>query len=320
MAEFQSRSGGVPAPIPAATAEREIEDLSRVARTKSRSYLGQSWARFRRNHLAVASLLVVVIMLVFGFSAPLISKYVTHVGYDEQSLLDRFKKPGEDGYILGTDNLGRDVLTRLAYGTRMSMTVALLAVCSALSLGGLMGALAGYYGRWVDSVIMRVVDIMLSIPALFLLIFISTLFSVGATTLAFVIAAVSWMGLARLLRGEIMSIKQRDYVEAARVLGASDGRIILRHVVPNVLPIVIVWATLAVPSFILVEAALSFLGLGVQVPVPSLGNMLNGAITYLAHSTSLIFIPGFVIYITVLAINLFGNGLRDALDPRLAEH
>ncbi|MDI3340415.1 MAG: ABC transporter permease [Sphaerobacter sp.] len=294
-------------------------ELSRVARTKARSNFQQAWTRFRRNHLAVGSLVVVVLIFAFGFSAPLISRYVTHVGYDEQVLLDKFLRPGEKGHLLGTDNLGRDVLTRLAYGARVSMTVALLAVASALLLGGTLGALAGYYGRWIDSVTMRFVDIMLSIPALFLLIFIGTLFPVGPTTLALVIAAVSWMGLARLIRGEIMSVKRRDYVEAARVLGASDGRIIVRHIIPNVTPIVIVWATLALPSFILVEAALSFLGLGVQVPVPSLGNMLSGAITYLSHSWTLIVIPGLVIYLTVLAINLVGNGLRDALDPRLGE-
>lgn len=319
MAEVRPEGFAERRPAAPATS-RVADDLSRVGRTKPRSNAQQAWARFRRNRLAMASLVVVILVFVFGFGAPLISRYVTHVGYDKQALLDKFKQPGEDGYILGTDNLGRDVLTRLAYGARMSMTVAILAVASALLLGGTLGSLAGYYGRWIDSVIMRFVDIMLSIPALFLLIFINTLFSVGATALAFVIASVSWMGLSRLIRGEIMSIKRRDYVEAARVLGAADSRIIIRHILPNVTPIVIVWATLALPAFILIEAALSFLGLGVQVPIPSLGNMLSDAITYISHSWTLIFIPGFVIYITVLAINLFGNGLRDALDPRLGEN
>lgn len=293
--------------------------LTRAEKTQSRTYFQQSWARFRRNRLAVAALVVVIVLVAFGFGAPLVSKFVTHHTYYEQFLLNAFKKPGEDGYILGTDNLGRDVMTRLAYGTRMSMTVALLAVASALTIGAVLGSLAGYYGRWVDSVIMRFVDIMLSIPTLFLLIFINSLFAVGATTLAFVIAAVSWMGLSRLIRGEIMSVRQRDYVEAARVIGAPDRRIITRHILPNVLPIVIVWATLAVPAFVIVEATLSFLGLGVLPPVPSLGNMLNGAIRFMAQSWELAFIPGAVIYVIVLAINLFGNGLRDALDPRLGE-
>jgi peptide/nickel transport system permease protein len=284
-----------------------------------RTYLQQSWTRFKKNKTAVVALVFTIVILLFGFGAPLISEFVTHKTYGEQSLLDSFKRPGEDGYILGSDNLGRDVLTRLAYGGRVSMSVALLAVISALTVGITLGALAGYYGRWVDSLIMRIVDIMLSIPVLFLLIFISTLFTVSATTLAFVIASVSWMGLSRLVRGEIMSLKRRDYIEAAKVVGASDRRIITRHIIPNVIPIIIVWATLAVPVFIIVEATLSFLGMGVQVPTPSWGNMLNDAQQFLSHSWTLVVFPGVMIYVTVLSINLLGNGLRDALDPRLSE-
>ena len=237
----------------------------------------------------------------------------------DQSLLDRFTKPFSHGYVLGADNLGRDVLTRLAYGGRVSMTVALLATISAFVMGGTLGSVSGYYGKWVDSIIMRFVDIMLSIPALFLLIFINTLFSVGATALALVIASVSWMGLARLIRGEVMSLRGRDYVEAAKVVGASDRRIIVRHMFPNVIPLVIVWSTLAVPVYIIIEASLSYLGLGVQVPTPSWGNMLTGAQAFMSHSWSLAVIPGVMIFITVLSINLLGNGLRDALDPRLSE-
>jgi peptide/nickel transport system permease protein len=295
-------------------------DAARLGgRVESRTFVQQSWIRFRRNKLAVASLVVIIIILLLGFGAPLISRFVTHQNYAEQVLLDRFKKPGQEGHLLGTDNLGRDVFTRLSYGIRVSMTVALLAVVAALTMGITLGALAGYYGRWIDTIIMRFVDTLLSIPTLFLLIFIASLFTIGATTLALVIAGVSWMGLSRLVRGEIMSLKEREYVTAARLGGATDSRVIIRHILPNVLPIVIVWATLAVPSFMLTEAALSFLGLGVHPPMPSLGNMLNGAITFMAQSWTLVFLPGFLIYITVLAINLFGNGLRDALDPRLGE-
>ena len=302
--------------VPSATAG---DSLSRAARTQPRTYLQQSWARFRRNWLAIAALILVVIALLFGYGAPLISEYVTHRDYAEQVLLDRFKQPGEDGYILGTDNIGRDLLTRLAYGTRVSLTVALLAVASALTIGCSLGAVAGYYGRWVDSVIMRFVDVMLAFPSLILLIFISTLVSVSPNRLALVIASVSWMGLSRLVRGEFLALRQRDYVEAARVVGVPDHRIIARHMLPNVLPIIIVWATLAVPSFILSEAALSFLGFGVQPPVPSLGNMLQGAITYIDQTWLLLLVPGLSIYVIVLALSLFGNGLRDALDPRLGE-
>jgi peptide/nickel transport system permease protein len=292
---------------------------NRALRTEQRGYIAQSWRRLRQNRVAVIALFVTVAIMLFSFSAPLISRYVTGIGYQEQVLLDRFKRPFQDGYVLGTDNLGRDVLTRLAYGGRVSMTVAFLAVGGALVIGGTLGSLAGFYGSWVDSVIMRFVDIMLSIPSLFLLIFISSLFSIGPVGLALVIASVGWLGLARLIRGEIMSIRRRDYVEAATVIGASDSRIIARHILPNVTPIIVVWATLAVPVLIIVEASLSYLGLGVQAPIPSWGNMLRDAQSFISHDWTLVVIPGAMIYITVLAINLLGNGLRDALDPRLAE-
>ncbi|MBX6341115.1 MAG: ABC transporter permease, partial [Thermomicrobiaceae bacterium] len=273
-------------------------DLSRAARTKQRGYLEQVWRRFRRNHLALAALAVTLVILVFSYGAPLVSAYVTHKGYADQSLLKGLKPPLTDGYLLGSDNLGRDVLTRLAYGGRVSMTVAILATMSALVIGLPLGAIAGYYGGIVDTIIMRLVDILLSIPVLFLLIFVNSIVQVGWVGLAVVIALFSWMGLARLVRGEVLSLKGRDFITSARLLGASDLRIIFRHMVPNVTPIIIVWATLAVPVFIIVEATLSFLGLGVHIPTPSWGNMLNEAQQYLSKAWWLVFIPGFMIYIT----------------------
>jgi peptide/nickel transport system permease protein len=293
--------------------------LSALERTKPRGYIHQSWIRFRRNRMAMVSLVVTLLILLFSFGAPLVSAVITGKGYQEQSLINQLQPPFSEGYILGADNLGRDVLTRLAYGGRVSMTVAFLAAFGALMIGGTLGSIAGYYGRWIDSVIMRFVDIMISIPALFLLIFISSMFAMSPIGLAFVIAVVCWVGLARLIRGEVLSIKRRDYVEAAQVVGASDARIIARHIFPNVVPLVIVWATLAVPVLIIAEASLSFLGLGVQTPIPSWGNMLRDAQRFINHQWTLAFIPGAMIYITVLAINLLGNGLRDALDPRLAD-
>lgn len=293
--------------------------LGHLERTKPRSYLSQCWYRFRSNKAAVAGLIVFILALCFGFGAPLISRFVTHHGFADQSLLYPFVQPFHQGYILGTDNLGRDVLTRLAYGTRVSMTIALVAVAAALTIGATLGSLAGFYGGWVDSVIMRFIDMLLAIPGLYLLILITALFTVGTYLLAFVIASLGWMGIARLIRGEILSVRQRPYVEAAKVVGVSDRRIIVRHILPNVLPIVIVWATLVIPGLIILEASLSFLGLGVQPPNASLGNMLNGAISFMSHSWTLVFIPGAMIFVVCLAINIFGNGLRDALDPRVGE-
>ncbi len=293
--------------------------MSHLERTAPRGYIHQSWLRFRRNKTAMGALVVTILILLFSFGAPLLSTFVTGKGYQEQSLLDQLHPPFTEGYFLGSDNLGRDVLTRLAYGGRVSTTVAFSAMFGALVIGGVLGSIAGYYGRWIDSVIMRFVDVLLSVPSLFLLVFIGSIFTMSPLGLALVIAIVGWLGLARLIRGEVMSIKQRDYVEAAKVVGASDSRIISRHIFPNVIPLVIVWATLAVPVLIIVEASLSYLGLGVQPPVPSWGNMLRDAQRFITHQWTLVFIPGAMIYITVLAINLLGNGLRDALDPRLSD-
>jgi len=197
--------------------------------------------------------------------------------------------------------------------------VAGLSIVGALLIGVGYGMIAGYYGSWVDSVLMRFVDIMLAIPTLFLLLLIASLWRMGPVTLAFIIAAVGWVTLSRLVRGEVLAVKEREYVDAARVVGASYQRIMLRHILPNVAPIVIVWTGLTVPGLMLWEATLSYLGLGIQQPMPSWGNMLSDAQRVWGHSISLVFLPGLAIFVTVFAINLVGNGLRDALDPRLGD-
>jgi peptide/nickel transport system permease protein len=298
--------------------EARREDALRRAELRSTpGFYLRSWQRFRRNHVALVALFVVGLVIVFVLSAGLISEYVTHKSYSQNSLADKLAKPGEDGYFLGADNNGRDILTRLAYGGRVSLLVALLAAISTLAIGGTVGSIAGFFGGWTDSILMRLVDIVISIPALSLLILISVLYRPGYVLLAIVIAAVSWTGVARLIRGEVLSLRHRDFVDAARVIGASNSRIIWRHIFPNVMPLVLVWASLVVPGLILTEATLSFLGLGVRVPTPSWGNMLEEARSSYRNAWTNVFFPGLMIYITVLAINLVGNGLRDALDPRL---
>jgi peptide/nickel transport system permease protein len=283
---------------------------------KSASNWARAWRRFRANKLALIALVITALLIALAICAPLVSRYVTHFGPDDQRLRDQFASISQK-HLLGADEVGRDVLTRIAYGGRVSLGVAFLAVAVALFVGTLLGALAAYYGGWVDTILMRLVDVLLSIPAIFLLILVSTLFRVGPLMLAVIIALLGWFGLARLVRSEILSIKGREYVEAARVIGVSDLAIIARHILPNVLHIIIIWATVAVPGFILTEAALSYLGLGVQPPTPSWGNMLTNSTQYFYKSTGLIFIPGFFITTTVLALSLVGNALRDALDPRL---
>ncbi len=286
---------------------------------KPRTYLGMAWRRLRRNKLAMIGLGVMVFMILVALGAGLISEFITKREPQAQSLRSNFMGIGEEGYILGSDDLGRDTLTRLVYGARVSLGVAGLSVVVALSVGTVVGTVAGFYGKWVDSILMRFVDIMLSIPTLFLLLLVASLWSLGPWTLSLVIAAVAWVTLSRLVRGEVMAVKERDYVDAARVVGVGNRRIMFRHILPNVAPVIIVWASLVVPGLILTEATLSFLGLGVQPPTPSWGNMLTYSQKVWSHSTAMVLLPGFAIYITVFAINLFGNGLRDALDPRLTD-
>lgn len=303
----------------AADARERLSPRSLERGGKPRTYLGMARRRFMRNKMAMVGLVVVVFMITTALGAGLISEYITGFQPQRQNLRAQFTPAGQDGYILGADEFGRDILTRLAYGARVSLGVAGLSVAVALLIGTSLGTSAGYFGRWVDSVVMRFVDIMLSIPTLFLLLLVASMWRLGPVKLAFVIAAVSWVTLSRLVRGEVMAVKNRDYVEAARVVGADNRRIMWRHILPNVAPVIIVWGSLVVPALILAEATLSFLGLGVQPPTASWGNMLTQAQRNWSHSWLLVFLPGFAIYITVFAINLVGSGLRDALDPRLGD-
>jgi peptide/nickel transport system permease protein len=299
--------------LAAAAKQREILVQARP----SPGYWRRAWRRYRQNSIAVVALVMAGLIVVFGLSAPLISHYVTGYSYAENHLRDKLKPPGTDGYILGTDGNGRDVLTRLAYGGRVSLLFAALGALSLLVIGGTIGSVAGFFGGVIDTVLMRMCDAMAAIPALPLLVLVSSFYHPTWQLLAVVIAVFSWSDIARLVRGEVLSLKRRDYVEAARILGASNGRIIWRHLTPNVIPIIVAWASLVVPALILTEASLSYLGLGVRVPTPSWGNMLQDAKQFVRTSWTLVFIPGFMIYITVLSVNLVGTGLRDALDPRL---
>lgn len=285
-----------------------------------RTYAGMAWRRFRRNKLAMLGAAVMLFMVIVALTAPLISRYITGFTLQQQSLINAYSGIGENGYILGADDLGRDVLTRLAYGARVSLGVAGLAMLGALTIGVVVGLMSGFYGKWVDSILMRFVDIMLSIPTLFLLLLVATMFSLGPLSLAGLIAGIAWVTLSRLIRGEVISVKNRDYVEAARVMGAKDRRLIFRHILPNVLPVMIVWASLTIPALILVEASLSYLGLGIRPPTPSWGNMLSNSQRIWVRSPSLAILPGLAIYLTVFSINLMGNGLRDALDPRITDN
>lgn len=308
---------------PAPTARDGSPSLSDLARDRRElratpGFYARSWARFRRDPVAMTALGVLAVIVVFVLAAPLISRLTGFTPY-ENHLSDKLTPPLTNGYVLGSDGNGRDLLTRLAYGGQVSLTIAVLSTFATLLIGGGMGLLSGYAGGLVDATLMRLVDVLLSIPGLPLLILIATLFTPGPTGLALVLAAVSWMGIARVIRGEVLRLRTVEYVEAARLVGAPPVRIALRHVLPNVAPLLVVFASLAIPGLILAEAALSFLGIGVQVPTPSWGNMLGEAQRYFRTNASNILIPGTMIFVTSLALFLVGSGLRDAFDPRLGD-
>jgi peptide/nickel transport system permease protein len=276
----------------------------------------RAWRRLRRDRVAMVGLVIFAAIILFVLSADLLAHLTGH-SFWQGELKNQFLPPFSPGYLLGTDANGRDVLVRAAYGGRISLVVAGLASLLLLVFGSSIGAVSGYFGGFIDSVLMRIVDVLLCIPGLPLLILVFTLYRPGPYLLAFFIALFGWAGGARLIRGEVLSLRSRDYVDAARVLGASNARIIFQHILPNVVPLIIVSLSLSLPGLILTEAALSFLGFGVQIPTPSWGNMLENAREYFTRSWPNVFIPGFLIFITVLAMSLVGNGLRDALDPRL---
>jgi peptide/nickel transport system permease protein len=303
-------------PAPKLTSRQTL--LDGVAARSSAGFYTLAWRRYRQNKVAVVALVIVTLVVVFSVGADAVS-VLTGFDATENHLDERLSKPGQNGYVLGSDGNGRDLLTRLAYGGRISLAVAALATLSTLLIGGTLGAFAGYFGGYRDAVLMRLADVLLSIPTLSLLILISSLYRPGAAGLAFFIAAVGWPGLSRLVRGDVLQLRNREYVDAARILGASHRRILTRHLLPNALPTMIVWSSQVIPAFILTEAALSFLGFGVRIPTPSWGNMLAEAQQVYRTNWTNVFFPGFLIFTTSLTINLAGNGLRDAFDPRLKD-
>jgi peptide/nickel transport system permease protein len=287
-----------------------------LPRRPAQSFWSSSLEQLRENRLGMAAGTLILVLALVAICAPLLSAYLTHYTPFRQDLANNFDIPGRTHW-LGSDDLGRDTLTRLIYGARVSLGIGFLTVVIQLTVGAAVGLLAGYYGRLLDDVLMRIVDVVLAFPAIFLFIGMAILFRPSTLTLSLIIASVGWGTVARLVRGEVLSIKTRDFMLATRSIGARDSRLILAHLLPNVLPVMIVAASLALGQIILIEAALDFLGLGIQPPTPSWGNMLTNAQTYFVHSSWLVILPGLTIFLTVLAANLFGNAVRDAFDPRL---
>ncbi|HEV2028534.1 MAG TPA: ABC transporter permease [Candidatus Dormibacteraeota bacterium] len=276
-----------------------------------------AWRRFRRNRLAVASLAVVVLMIVLAAIAPILQRLGVIADPTVQDVVNSYQSPAFGHHLLGTDDLGRDVLSKVLFGAQVSLSIGILVQVMVLFLGGGIGLVAGYFGGWIDNVLMRFTDIMYAFPdLLFVLIIVAAL---GPTyfNILFAIGFVAWVGLARLVRGQVLSIKEKEYVEAAHAAGTTPFKIIIKHLLPNALGPVIVTLTFGIPAAIFTEAVLDFLGVGLRPPQPSWGVMVFEGYAAVDAYAYLVIIPCVALSMTMLAFNFVGDGLRDALDPRM---
>ena len=292
--------------------KRDIRLESQIGERET--FAGQIIRMVRENKLAAASALVILLFLLGAVFAPLLTPY----GYGDMDLMNRLSAPGAR-HIFGTDEGGRDILTRLLYGSRVSLAAGVLPTLIGMALGALLGVIAGWYGGLADTVIMRLVDIMLALPSMLLAMVIMYTLGDGLFNVFLTLALVSWASVARIVRAETLTLRKAEYVDSARVIGVPGFTIIFRHILPNCIPTLIVLFTLNIPSAILTESSLSFLGLGVQAPNASWGLMINAGRQYLYSAPWLCFVPGIAIMIVVLAFNFLGDGLRDVLDPHQSE-
>ena len=290
------------------------EKLSYKPKDLGGSLWSDGWIRLKKNKLAIASLCILGFLCVAAVLTPIIAPY----GYEEQNLLLGAVPPSSDHW-LGTDVFGRDMLTRIMYGSRISLAVGFIASGVALCIGVLWGALSGYSGGRIDAFMMRIVDILYALPFMIFIILLMVIFGRNLLLLFLAIGAVEWLTMARIVRGQVLTIKQQDFIEAATSLGLSNWAIIRRHIIPNTLSPVIVYATLTIPSVMLLEAFLSFLGLGIQPPQSSWGLLISYGVETMEEYPWLIFFPGLFLSITLFSLNFLGDGLRDALDPRASK-
>jgi len=288
------------------------------AQERTYSPFAEFWKRFRRNKLAVGAMYVILFLFVIAVVFYIFELFDIDFPYDPNATaISQKLQPPSLRHPFGTDQLGRDVLTRMLHGTRISLLVGFVAVGVSISIGILIGSVAGYFGSWVDSLLMRFVDTMMCFPTFFLILTVVALLKPNFWNVMIVIGLTGWTGTARFVRAEFLSLKERDFVAAARAAGAGHLRIIFRHMLPNGLAPVLVSATLGVAGAILTEAGLSFLGFGVQPPRATWGNIITNGRLYFFEAWWLTLFPGLAILITVLSFNLLGEGLRDAIDPRL---
>ena len=273
-----------------------------------------AWIKLCKNHLALLGLAIILLLCLVSLLTPWIAPY----GYEEQNLLLGATPPSA-AHWLGTDIFGRDMLTRIMYGGRVSLTVGFIATAVALVIGVLWGAIAGFIGGRVDAVMMRIVDIMYALPFMIFIVLLMVVFGRNILLLFLAIGAVEWLTMARIVRGQVMNLRKQEFVEAAYSLGLSQWTIIRRHIIPNTLGPVIVYTTLTIPSVMLLEAFLSFLGLGIQPPQSSWGLLINYGVETMEEYPWLLIFPGVTLSLTLFALNFLGDGLRDALDPRTSK-
>ncbi|MDO0821487.1 nickel transporter permease [Desulfosporosinus nitroreducens] len=272
----------------------------------------EMWVRLKRNRLAIFGLFLVVFLILVALFANVIAPYDPV----QIALKDSLKEPNL-AHLMGTDVLGRDIFSRIIYGARASLIIGVVATSISVVIGVIIGAFSGYYGGWLDSLMMRITDIFSAFPFFLLAIAIMTFLGPSLLNIFFALGIVGWTNYARLVRGQVILVKESKYIEAARSIGAKDRRIILRHILPNAIAPVIVYTALNIGGVILAEAGLSFLGLGVRPPAPSWGSMLAEGKDFIFNASWLVVWPGVAIFLTVLGYNLLGDGLRNALDPRL---
>ena len=280
----------------------------------NRTLWKDAWARLSKNTLALFGLITLAFLSVIAFLTPWIAPY----GYEEQNLILGASSPSYQ-HLLGTDIFGRDMLTRIMYGGRVSLLVGFIATSVALVIGVSWGAVAGYVGGKLDAFMMRLVDILYALPFMIFIILLLVVFGRNLLLLFFAIGAVEWLTMARIVRGQVMTLKKQEFVEAAHSIGLPRHTIIIRHIVPNAIGPIIVYATLTVPNVMLLEAFLSFLGLGIQPPQSSWGLLINYGVETMEEYPWLLVFPGLALTITLFALNFLGDGLRDALDPKISK-
>ena len=288
------------------------------ARRPTAGIWSNALARLRRDRVTLAAAAILAVMILLAAGADVLSNYLFHYGFTRQDLLNSYQRPTltDPAFWLGSDDLGRSQIVRLLYGARVSLSVGIGAAIINLTIGLVLGLMSGYLRGWFDDFVQFVISTLNSIPSIPLLLIVSVLFSPGPVSLVLILGALLWPNATLFVRGQTLSLREREFIAAGRVMGASDARLIFRHLLPNVLPLMFVLTAIDVGTLILIESALSFLGLGISPPTPSWGNMLTRAAQDLSRGPWLVYAPGAAIFLTVLCLYLLGDGLRDALDPR----